>query len=136
LEIEKLNEKIKTQASIIKRLRRYKIQLEEEVEQLNKDLYFENNKRPNNHKTRLRVKDIVDMYSVGKSTVWFYANNRDITPIKNSSRVTTFDAKEVKSFFKSINKKAKDITPNLNAAVAKERTLSPQMPPKLISKEK
>ena len=63
------------------------------------------------------------MYPVGKSTVWLYAKNKYITPIKNSSRVTTFDAKEVKKFFKSINKEAYDVVPSLDAKVAKEKKI-------------
>lgn len=136
MKTENLNEKVKKQAIRIKKLVREKQALKKEIEKLNKDLYFENEKKPNNHKTMLRVKDIVSMYSVGKSTVWLYAKNKDITPIKNSSRVTTFDAEEVESFFKSINKKAKDISPNLNTKVAREEIIenivkiksSPQSP--------
>jgi len=57
------------------------------------------------------VKDIIAMYPITKSTVWLYANKGYITPIKNSSRVTTFDTKEVKAYFKSINKDAYNIAP-------------------------
>lgn len=129
METENLEKKIKKQALTIKRLKR-------EIEELKQDLYTENNSRPNNHKTILRVKDIVDMYPVGKSTVWLYAKNGYISPIKNSSRVTTFDAKEVKKFFKSINKEAYDVVPSLDAKVAKEKKVKEEKGPKSPLKRK
>lgn len=141
-------EKTNKQTNRIRKLTREKQALKQEVEKLKQeiealkqDLYFKNKARPNNHKTVLRVKDIVAMYSVGKSTVWLYAKKKDITPIKNSSRVTTFDAKEVKCFFNTKNIKARDISPNFNVKVAKEREMilsnTPQTPlNKKISKNK
>lgn len=50
-------------------------------------------------KQKLRVKDISELYSVGVSTVWLYAKEGKLTPIKVSSRVTVFDVNEVESFF-------------------------------------
>lgn len=141
MEIENLNEKVKKQAKVIRKLRRENLALKREIEKLNKDLYFENEQRPSNHQTVFRVKDIVKKFSVGKSTVWLYANKGYITPIKNSSRVTTFDAKEVISFFKRRNKEAVDISPKeVTAIIAKERQKrlknSPQTPlNKKISKK-
>ena len=129
METESLKKKINKQALTIKKLKR-------EIEKLKQDLYAENNSRPNNHKTALRVKDIIDMYPIGKSTVWLYAKNGYITPIKNSSRVTTFDAKEVKKFFKSINKEAYDIVPSLDSKVAKEKKIKEKKGPKLPLKRK
>lgn len=115
METESLNSTIKKQAVRIKKLMRENKSLKKEIEKLKNDLYIENKKRPNNHKTSLRVKDIVDMYPVGKSTVWLYAKQGHITPIKISGRVTTFDAKEVTSFFRSINKDShKTSTKGLN----------------------
>jgi predicted DNA-binding transcriptional regulator AlpA len=46
-----------------------------------------------------RVKDIVEMFGVGRSTVWLYVKEKKLTPIKVSSRVTVFDAKEVHKLF-------------------------------------
>ena len=51
------------------------------------------------NKLKLRVKDISELYSIGISTVWLYAKEGKLTPIKVSSRVTVFDAYEVESFF-------------------------------------
>ena len=129
METENLKHKIKEQDLKIKKLEQSKKRLKRKIEKLEKELYIENNKRANNKKTRLRVKDIIDIYPVGKSTTWLYAKRGDITPIKNSSRVTTFDAKEVKEFFKSINKEARDITPNFDAKVAKERKVKKENAP-------
>lgn len=52
-----------------------------------------------NTKLKLRVKDIAELYSVAISTVWLYAKEGKLTPIKVSSRVTVFDVNEVESFF-------------------------------------
>jgi len=46
-----------------------------------------------------RVKDIVEQFGVSRSTVWLYAKEKKLTPIKVSSRVTVFDAKEVHKLF-------------------------------------
>lgn len=97
MENEELKEEIKKQTRIIKRLKR-------KIKKLEDDLYFKNNARPNNHKTRLRVKDIIKMYPVAKSTIWLYVKKEKLKAIKNSARVTTFDAKEVDKFFTSIGK--------------------------------
>lgn len=43
----------------------------------------------------IRAKEIKGKYSVGLSTVWLYAKQGKITPIKISSRVTVFDVAEV-----------------------------------------
>jgi len=99
-----LKKEISKQKKIINRLKR-------KIKKLEDELSLKNNIRANNQKTRLRVKDIIEMYPVAKSTIWYYVKKGYIKPIKNSSRVTTFDAKEIKSFFKSINKEAKNITP-------------------------
>ena len=50
-------------------------------------------------KKAYRVKDIVEQFGVGRSTVWLYVKDEKLTPIKVSSRVTVFDAKEVHDFF-------------------------------------
>jgi predicted DNA-binding transcriptional regulator AlpA len=46
-----------------------------------------------------RVKEIVELFGVGRSTVWLYAKEKKLTPIKVSSRVTVFDVKEVHKLF-------------------------------------
>ncbi len=48
---------------------------------------------------RLRAKQIAEQNGVGLSTVWFYVKQKKLTPIKVSSRVTVFDAKEVDELF-------------------------------------
>lgn len=95
-------------------------ELTKEIERLNQELYNINEKIPAT-KTALRVKDIVYRYSVAKSTVWLYAKAGDITPIKNSSRVTTFDAEEVEAFFTERNNRAMDITPYRKTSKAGEK---------------
>lgn len=52
-------------------------------------------------KEKLRAKEIASNYSVGLSTVWLYAKQNKLTPIKVSPRVTVFNFKEVDNFFKS-----------------------------------
>jgi len=92
MENNKLEQKIKQQARTIKRLKK-------KIQKLEDDLYLENEKIPLNQKTLLRVKDIVKMYSVGKSTIWLYVKQKKIKAIKTSGKVTTFDAKEIEDFF-------------------------------------
>ena len=48
---------------------------------------------------RLRAKQIVQLYGVGLSTVWNYAKEGKITPIKVTNRVTVFDVEEVEKLF-------------------------------------
>lgn len=43
----------------------------------------------------LRALDVSKYLSIGKSTVWLYAKQGKLTPIKISSRVTVFDINEV-----------------------------------------
>jgi len=92
MENKELKEEIKRQARIIKRLK-FKIK------KLENDLYYENNKRPLNQKTFLRAKDIVELYPIGKSTLWLYVKQKKIKAIKKSEKVTIFDAKEIEDFF-------------------------------------
>jgi len=84
LEIEKLNKKI---------------------EELNKEILFLNTTKKRNlkQKTRLRVKDIEEMYPVAKSTIWYFVKKKYITATKISPRVTIFCAKEIEEFFKTQN---------------------------------
>ena len=46
-----------------------------------------------------RAKEIAEQYSVGESTIWLWAKQGKITPIKISQRVTVFDAEEIENFF-------------------------------------
>jgi len=57
----------------------------------------------------LRVKDIIDMYPIGKSTVWDWAEKEKLTPIKVSPRVTVFSAKEVENLFKYDSRKFEEV---------------------------
>ncbi|KAB7884910.1 DNA-binding protein [Poseidonibacter ostreae] len=50
-------------------------------------------------KEKLRAKTIAYRYEVGLSTVWLYAKQGKLTPIKISKRVTLFDIDEVSAFF-------------------------------------
>ena len=52
-----------------------------------------------NQKLKLRAKEVSELYSIGLSTVWLYAKEGKLNPIKISSKVTIFDAKEVETFF-------------------------------------
>jgi len=46
-----------------------------------------------------RVKEIVALFGIGRSTVWLYVKEKKLTAIRVSSRVTVFDAKEVDGLF-------------------------------------
>lgn len=48
---------------------------------------------------KLRAKEIAEIYSVGESTIWLWAKQGKIIPIKVSQRVTVFDAEEIENFF-------------------------------------
>lgn len=48
---------------------------------------------------KLRAKQIAKEFSVGLSTVWLYAKEGKLTPIKVTSRVTVFDTQEVLALF-------------------------------------
>jgi len=50
---------------------------------------------------RLRAKQIVELYGIAISTVWNYARDGKLTPIKVTDRVTVFDAQEVEKLFSS-----------------------------------
>ena len=43
----------------------------------------------------MRVKQIAEHFSIGKSTVWLYAKQGKITPKKISDKVTLFEVVEV-----------------------------------------
>ena len=48
---------------------------------------------------KLRAKKIAEEFGIGLSTVWLYAKEGKLTPIKVSSRVTVFDTQEVLDLF-------------------------------------
>lgn len=53
---------------------------------------------------RLRAKQVAELYSIGLSTVWFYARKKIITPIKISDSVTVFSTEELERVFSNSNK--------------------------------
>lgn len=48
---------------------------------------------------KLRAKQIAKEFGIGLSTVWLYAKEGKLSPIKVSSRVTVFDSAEVEALF-------------------------------------
>lgn len=48
---------------------------------------------------RLRAKQVASLFGIGLSTVWLYAQQRKLTPIIVSPRVTVFDTEEVLALF-------------------------------------
>ena len=48
---------------------------------------------------KLRAKKIAKEFDVSLATVWLYAKEKKLTPIKVSSRVTVFDTQEVLNLF-------------------------------------
>lgn len=48
---------------------------------------------------RLRAKEISYHFGIALSTVWLYAKENKLTPIKISERVTVFDRDEVLALF-------------------------------------
>lgn len=52
-----------------------------------------------NDRKTYRAKEISKIFGVGLSTVWKYAQEKKLTPIKVSSKMTLFEAKEVESLF-------------------------------------
>lgn len=51
---------------------------------------------------KLRAKQVADEFGIGLSTVWLYAKEGKLTPIKVSSRVTVFDTQEVLKLFNGL----------------------------------
>ena len=48
---------------------------------------------------RMRAKQLAEEFSIGLSTVWFYAKQGKLTPIHVSPRVTVFDTQEAIDLF-------------------------------------
>lgn len=44
-----------------------------------------------------RAKEISEIFGIGLSTVWNLTKEKKLTPIKVSSRITLFDAEEVRN---------------------------------------
>lgn len=57
------------------------------------------------YRENIRAKDVSDELSVGLSTVWLWAKNGKITPIKISERVTVFSIDELNKKLKCNIKK-------------------------------
>lgn len=50
---------------------------------------------------KLRAKQVAEEFGIGLSTVWLYAKEGKLTPVRVSSRVTVFDTAEVVALFSS-----------------------------------
>lgn len=61
-------------------------------------------------RTNLRAKQVADEIGIGLSTVWLYAKQGKITPIKLSERVTVFDIDELNKTFNVDIKKEIEVT--------------------------
>jgi predicted DNA-binding transcriptional regulator AlpA len=51
----------------------------------------------NSIKKKYRAREVSELLSIGLSTVWLYAKQGKLTPIKLSPRVTVFDIKEIEA---------------------------------------
>lgn len=49
-----------------------------------------------------RAKEVAKHLSIGLSTVWLYAKEGKLTPVKLSPRVTVFDIEEINKLFDSV----------------------------------
>ncbi len=50
----------------------------------------------------LRAEHIATLYPIGKSTVWLWAKQGKLTPLRISKGVTVFDADEVAALFSGV----------------------------------
>jgi predicted DNA-binding transcriptional regulator AlpA len=48
-------------------------------------------------KQKYRAKEVAEYLSIGLSTVWLYAKQGRLTPIRISERVTVFDIEEIEA---------------------------------------
>ncbi len=58
-----------------------------------------------NHSTQpkyLRAEHIATLYPIGESTVWLWAKQGKLTPLRISKGVTVFDADEVAALFSGV----------------------------------
>lgn len=56
----------------------------------------------NTEKKYYRAKEVSTFLSIGLSTVWLYAKEGKLTPIKLSPRVTVFDIEEINKLFNNV----------------------------------
>jgi len=61
-------------------------------------------KMENRNKNKIRAKEVAKYLGVGLSTVWLYAKEGKITPIRLSPRVTVFSVEDLDSFISKCNK--------------------------------
>jgi len=95
------------------------LKLEKKISKLEAELRIKKRKR-------LRVKDIVEMYSIPKSTISNYIEQGLFKTIHHSEKVMTLDAKEVDKFFttvKKIKSEPKEKTNNLQTRVKNAKTV-------------
>lgn len=117
------------------KIKKQKIEIEQlkgEIEILQQEIYFLNNCkiRPIKRKTKLRVKDILELYPISRSAVWAFAKDGLITPIKVSPKITVFDANEINTFFRGIGRPAyhtEDLTEDI-ATLKKRGYACPNSP--------
>lgn len=50
-------------------------------------------------KKMYRAKEVAHLLGIGKSTVWLYAHQKKLTPIKISDKVTVFSIDEINKNF-------------------------------------
>ncbi|MDD2385029.1 MAG: DNA-binding protein [Sulfurospirillaceae bacterium] len=53
---------------------------------------------------KMRVKHIVNEFPTSPASIWLYAKQGKLTPIKVTAGVTVFDRKEVEAFFSGKSK--------------------------------
>ena len=88
IETQKKKDKIKELQTIIKKQKNIIEKQQKEIDKLTHNV------------TRLRVKDIAQMYSISESTVLKYTKEKKLIAKRHSPKVMTFSAKQVKQFFK------------------------------------
>ena len=49
-----------------------------------------------------RAKEVAELLGIGLSTVWLYAKQNKLKPIKLSSRVTVFDINDINTLFDEV----------------------------------
>lgn len=60
------------------------------------------NKKYSVGKKMYRCKEVANYLGIASSTVWLYAKQGKLTPIKLSTRVTVFDIKEINKLFDNV----------------------------------
>jgi len=110
-----LKKRVQNQSIVIKKLRK-------KIKSLEKEIY-ELNDAKKNVKTRLRIKDIAEIYSISESTAYEWVKKGNLTPIKVTPRITLYQVKEIEEFLiESGRKKAPSIVPtNTKSSNLKEK---------------